>query len=63
MELRSPRDTEADEEVADVAVDAVGRAVGAPRRAAAVGVGVPAAAAQQTIRASGGPCGVSHASG
>ena len=62
MELRSPRDTEADEEVADVAVDAVGRAVGAPRRAAAVGVGVPAAAAQQTIRASRGSCGVCHES-
>jgi|GEM_PF-5088047 len=57
MELRSPRDTEP-----DVAVDAAGRAAAALRRAAVDGEVVPAAAAQQTGRASRGPCGVGHAS-
>ncbi len=57
MKLRSPRDTEA---VDDVDVD--GREAAAPRRAAVVGVGVPAAAAQQTVRTSRGSCGVGHAS-
>ena len=57
MELRSPHDTET-----DVGADAVGRVVVvAPRRAAADGVAVPAAAAQQTVRPSRGPCGVGHA--
>ena len=56
MELRSPHDTEADE-----ADDAVGRVVAALRRAAVVGVDVPAAAAQQTGRTSRGSCGVGHA--
>ena len=57
MKLRSPRDTEPDE-----GVDAAGRAADALRRAAAVGVVVPAAAAQQTGRTSRGSCGVGHAS-
>ena len=57
MELRSPHDTEP-----DAAVEAVGRGVVAPRRAAAVGVVVPAAAAQQTVRTSRRSCGVGHAS-
>ena len=57
MKLRSPHDTEP-----DVAVDGAGRAEVAPRRAAAVGVAVPVAAAQQTVRASRGSCGVGHAS-
>ena len=57
MKLRSPHDTEADEEV-----DVVGRDVDALRRAAEEGVVVPAAAAQQTVRTSRGPCGVGHAS-
>ena len=41
MELRSPHDTEP-----EVGVNDVGRAVGAPRRAAEAGVVVPVAAAQ-----------------
>ena len=56
--LRSPHDTEPDdfEEV-------VGReVVEALRRAAAVGVVAPAAAAQQTVRTSRRSCGVGHAS-
>ena len=57
MELRSPHDTETDD-----VVDDVGRAVAAPRRAAAAGVAVPVAAAPQTVRASRGSCGVGHAS-
>ena len=57
MKLRSPHDTEA----ADVG-DAAGRVLAALRRAAVVGVDVPAAAAQQTGRASRRPCGVGHAS-
>ena len=57
MKLRSPHDTEPDE-----GVDAAGRAADALRRAAAVGVVVPAAAAQQTGRTSRGSCGVGHAS-
>ena len=55
-ELRSPRDTEPD------VVDDEGRAdVVAPRRAAVVGVVVPEAAAQQTVRTRLGSCGVCHA--
>ena len=58
-ELRSPDGTEAESDVGEVR-----EAVAALRRAAVVvGVAGPVAAAQQTIRASGGPCGVSHASG
>ena len=57
MELRSPHDTEP-----DVVVDVARRGVAALRRAAAVGVVAPAAAAQQTVRASRGSCGVGHAS-
>ena len=57
MELRSPHDTEA-----VVAAEAAGRAVEAPRRAAAAGAVVPVAAAQQTVRTSRGSCGVGHAS-
>ena len=56
MELRSPHDTEPDAEV-----DEVGRVAAALRRAAAVGVVVPAAAAPQTGRTCRGPCGVGHA--
>ena len=56
MELRSPRDTEAEE-----VEEAVGREVAAQRRAAAEGVADPAAAAQQTVRTSRGSCGVGHA--
>ncbi len=54
--LRIPHDTEP-----DVDADDVGREAEAPRRAAAVGVAVPVAAAQQTVRASRGSCGVGHA--
>ena len=54
--LRSPDGTES-----DVVDDAAGRAADAPRRAAVVGVEVPAAAAQQTERPSRGSCGVGHA--
>ena len=54
MELRSPRDTEAEVEAAEVD----GRDAEALRRAAAVGGEVPAAAAQQTGRTSRGSCGV-----
>ncbi len=57
MKLRSPHDTEP-----DVEVDADGRGVVAPRRAAVVGVAVPAAAAQQTVRSIRGSCWVGHAS-
>ncbi len=57
MKLRSPHDTEP-----DAVVEVVGRVVVALRRAAAVGAVVPAAAAQQTGRASRGSCGVGHAS-
>ena len=57
MELRSPHDTEPDE-----AVDVVGRAVVALRRAAVAGVADPVAAAQQTELPSCGSCGVCHAS-
>ena len=57
MELRSPHDTEP-----DAVVDAAGREVVALRRAAVVGKVAPAAAAQQTVRASRGSCGVGHAS-
>ncbi len=53
MELRSPHDTEP-----DVVADVAGRAEGAPRRAAVVGVAGPDAAAQQTVRTSRGSCGV-----
>ena len=60
MELRSPRDTEADA-VEDV--EAVGRVDVAPRRAAGAGVVAPVAAAQQTVRTSRGPCGICHACG
>ena len=56
MELRSPHDTEAEAEV-----DEAGPAVAALRRAAADGVVGPVAAAQQTVRASRGSCGVVHA--
>ena len=56
MELRSPHDTEA-----VVVAEEAGRAADAHRRAAVVGVAVPVAAAQQTIRASRGSCGVGHA--
>ena len=57
MKLRSPYDTEA------AAVEnEVGRGAVAPRRAAGVGVVVPVAAAQQTVRTSRGSCGVGHAS-
>ena len=56
MELRSPHDTEPDE-----VADAAGRVVGALRRAAVVGEIAPVAAAQQTVRASRGSCGVCHA--
>ena len=59
MKLRSPRDTEAEA----VEVEDDGRAVEvALRRAAVVGVVVPVAAAQQTVRTSRGSCGVGHAS-
>ncbi len=59
MKLRSPHDTEAEA----VGVEDDGRAVEvALRRAAVVGVVVPAAAAQQTVRTSRGSCGVDHAS-
>ena len=53
--LRIPHDTEP-----DVVVKEDGRVDAATRRAAAAGVGVaaPAAAAQQTVRASRGSCGV-----
>ena len=57
MELRSPHYTEA--EVVD---DADGRAVVAPRRAAAVGAAAPAAAARQTVGTCRRSCGVCHAS-
>ena len=57
MKLWIPRDSEA-----DVVVDEVGRVEAAIRRAAVVGVDVPGAAAQQTIRASRGSCGVCHES-
>lgn len=57
MELRSPHDTEP-----DAAADADGRVVDAPRRAADAGVADPAAAAQQTVRASRGSCGICRAS-
>ena len=56
-ELRSPRDTEAAE-----VVDADGRVVEAPRRAAGEGDDDPDAAAQQTVRTSRGSCGICHAS-
>ena len=56
MELRSPRDTEAED-----AADEAGRVAAALRRAAVVGVEVPEAAAQQTVRTSRGSCGVCHA--
>ena len=56
--LRSPHDTEA-----AVEADVGGRdVVVAPRRAAVVGHVDPVAAAQQTVRASRGSCGVGHAS-
>ena len=55
-ELRSPRDTEA-----DAAVEVVGRADVAHRRAAEVGVAAPEAAAKQTVRTSRGSCGICHA--
>ena len=57
MELRSPDGTEPDAAVgvARVVVDAL-------RPTAIVGAEVPAAAAQQTIRASRRSCGVGHAS-
>ena len=55
-ELRSPRDTEAEE-----AADDGGRVDVAPRRAAVDGADVPEAAAQQTVRTSRGSCGVGHA--
>ncbi len=58
MELRSPHDTEP-EVVEDANV--AGRGAAALRRAAVEGVVVPAAAAQQTVRASRGSCGVCHA--
>ena len=57
MELRSPHDTEP-----EVFGDGDGRDGEAPRRAAVGGGEVPAAAAQQTGRASRGSCGVCHAS-
>ena len=57
MELRSPRDTEAEE-----VENEVGRVVVALRRAAEAGGVAPVAAAQQTVRASRGSCGVGHAS-
>ena len=58
MELRSPRDTEADADV-----DGAGReVVVAPRRAAGAGDAEPVAAAQQTVRTSRGSCGICHAS-
>ena len=56
-ELRSPRDTEPDDDV-----EAVGREVAALRRAAAAGAVEPGAAAQQTVRTSRGSCGICHAS-
>ena len=55
MELRSPRDTEA-----DVDADDDGRVVAALRRSAAEGVFAPVAAAQQTVRASRWSCGVCY---
>ena len=55
-ELRSPHDTEPDDEA-----EVVGRVVDALRRAAVDGVADPAAAAQQTVRPSRGSCGVGHA--
>ena len=58
MELRSPHDTEPD----GAEVDVVGRVEAALRRAAVVGVVVPEAAAQQTVRTSRRSCGVGHAS-
>ena len=58
MELRSPHDTEADDDA-----DVVGRGVVvALRRAAVVGGAAPVAAAQQTVRTSRRSCGVGHAS-
>ena len=57
MELRSPRDTEA-----AIADGVVRDADVALRRAAVAGAGAPVAAAQQTMRASRGSCGVGHAS-
>ena len=59
IELRSPHDTEPD--VVDAA-DVAGRAVVAPRRAAAVGAAAPAAAARQTVGTCRRSCGVCHAS-
>ncbi len=59
MKLRSPHDTEADDAAAvdgRVAVEALRRAAEGDEAA------VPAAAAQQTVRPSRGPCGVGHAS-
>ena len=56
MELRSPHDTEA-----VVVDDVAGRAAVAHRRAAGEGAAEPVAAAQQTVRASRGSCGVGHA--
>ncbi len=57
-ELRSPDGTEPETAVGVVRVEVV-----ALRATAAVGEVVPVAAAQQTVRASRGPCGVGHASG
>ena len=57
MELRSPRDTEA-----AIADGVVRDADVAQRATAAGGVVAPRAAAQQTMRASRGSCGVGHAS-
>ena len=56
MKLRSPHDTEP-----EGAAEVVGRVDVAPRRAAGGGADAPAAAAQQTERASRGSCGVGHA--
>ena len=61
MELRSPRDTEAEAAVAEAAADEVRAAAVALRRAAVDGDAEPGAAAQQTGRAgraSRGSCGV-----
>ena len=57
MELRSPRDTEA-----DGVGEAEGRVVMAQRRAAPGGVVVPTTAAQQTDSSSRGSRGVCHTS-
>ena len=50
-----------DDTEADGGDEVVGRAEVAPRRAAEEGVAVPSAAAQQTVRASRGSCGVGQA--